>query len=345
MNSWSKLGAVAAAIIVLAVFGLFFYVKRPLGPGSDGLPAGVAAPGAARVLPGETPQESMKRMMSAEILFYGLVVDQHGDPVPDAEVTYYVHGMKSPGRDGMIVRTDAKGLFKVSGVQGGQLSVTAAKEGYTMISDYEGNGVTSQLICIYGMADDGGRRYMNPAMPSKLTLAKLGAIEPLVRCKLGHQPLAPNGGVLRVCVDEAGTGHAVDFRLDVDPAARPQGGAKERYTWSCLITVPEGEIAPVNGPGFTAPSGGYASEARVGHDETEPDGVWRPVAPRAHYFVRFKDGTHALIEAEITSKARKDGLFLHTFYNTKPGSTQLAPGDEHESRSKRTAVIPRDAVK
>lgn len=257
-------------------------------------------------------------MLSAKILFYGEVVDQHGEPVADAKVEYYYHDMKSIARGGSkgVVRTDADGKFTVRGVRGSGLSLVASKKGYDHTSDL-GDGVGSARNFDFGFAPDGGRRYMDPASPSKLTLVKY--------------------------LDESGDGHAVDFQLAVDPAAKPLGGTKERYPWSVMIKAPQGEVADQKGIGYEAPDTGHQTEIQVGYNGSQLEKGWRSVSSKT-LFVRFKDGTHARLKFDLYSEMADEALYLESWFNPKPNSRQLAPGKETKVR-RQGVLVPKDATK
>jgi hypothetical protein len=285
------------------------------------------------------------RMLTSKILFYGEVVDQHGQPVADAKVEYYNHDLKSMmgrGSNG-VVRTAADGKFKVRGVRGSSLSVVASKEGYDHASDL-GDGVGSARNFDFGFAQDRGRRYMDPRSPSKLTLIKKGELEPLILGEVRYEQLHPNGEVLRVYLDQSGEGHAVDFLLDVDPVAVPLGGSDARYTWSVVIRAPQGQVFEQTGLGYEAPQEGYKNEVRLGYDKSQLGDGWRPVAANQTIFVRFEGGTHAFLKISLSAESRKNCLYLESWLNMKPGSRQLAPGKETEIRRK-VELIPRSTAK
>ena len=284
-------------------------------------------------------------MLSAKILFYGEVVDQHGEPVADAKVEYYYHDMKSIARGGSkgVVRTDADGKFTVRGVRGSSLSLVASKKGYDHTSDL-GGGVGSARNFDFGFAPDGGRRYMDPALPSKLTLVKKGELEQTIHCERRYQPLSVNGPILRMYLDESGAGHAVDFQLDVDPDAQPLGGTKERYPWSVLIKAPQGQVAEQGGVGYVAPDGGYRPEVRLGYDASQLGEGWRSVVSPKTLFVRFDDGTHARLKFDLYSEMADEALYLESWFNPKPNSRQLAPGKEIKVR-RQGVLLPQDATK
>jgi hypothetical protein len=195
------------------------------------------------------------------------------EPVADAKIEYYNHGLKSMmgrGTQKGVVRTTADGKFTVKG-RGSTLSVVASKEGYDHASDF-GNGVGSARNFDFGFAPDGGRRYMDPASPSKLTLVKKGELEPLILGEARYEPLEANGDVLRVYLDQSGNGHALDFQLDVDSA--PTGAYVVPFVWSAVIRAPQGQVFEQTGLGYEAPQEGYSDEVRLGYDKSQLRNGW-----------------------------------------------------------------------
>lgn len=333
--------AISIATLVVVVVGMRFYLGAPRGrePGPPEKENESTFRGKEAWIGSGSPGEAMERILSSEIIFYGQVVDQNGDPVADARVRYYYDGKKtSPGVAGNdFVKTSPDGTFKVDGVTGSRLSVAAEKEGFDHVSD-RGDGVSSTRNFDFGVAEDGGRRYMDPTTPTKLTLIKMGELEALIHGERMHHPLSPNGEVVRIALDQAGTAHVVDFELKVDPAAAPLGGDKERYAWSASIRVPEGGIVEQRGPGYTAPKNGYEKELRLGYSESQLTDHWRPVASPKAFFVRFDDGTHAFLKLDLYAKSRKNCLSLESWFNPKPESRQLAPGKGSTFRRKGVLV-------
>ena len=86
-------------------------------------------------------------LYATPITFYGNVIDQHGDPVPNAEVHFYVQaGIKdSPPIKGT---TDQAGNFSITQIHGIALGVGVSKPGYRQLPP-QNNKVTSSGLFEY----------------------------------------------------------------------------------------------------------------------------------------------------------------------------------------------------
>jgi hypothetical protein len=62
------------------------------------------------------------------IRFYGKVIDQNGQPVPEARIRYGWNGIN--GSNERFDQSDAQGMFSLEGIHGKLLSVRVQKEGY-----------------------------------------------------------------------------------------------------------------------------------------------------------------------------------------------------------------------
>ena len=71
----------AAGLLLTGAVAAFYWSQRSGGTGETSV--NLADP---RSGPSESRQEAMARILSTKILFYGQVVDQHGNPVEDATV-------------------------------------------------------------------------------------------------------------------------------------------------------------------------------------------------------------------------------------------------------------------
>src|SRR5205823_5641623 len=69
----------------------------------------------------EDRQMAVAAAFKTPIVFYGRVLDQHGNPVPDAEVKCYANGLK--GGPPYERKTDRAGYFSIDGATGISLGV------------------------------------------------------------------------------------------------------------------------------------------------------------------------------------------------------------------------------
>jgi uncharacterized repeat protein (TIGR03803 family) len=73
----------------------------------------------------------MLEMMQAPIAFFGKVLDENGNPVNGADVTFHWTDLTARGFECTATeRSDSKGLFSLQGKQGTTLTVSVDKKGY-----------------------------------------------------------------------------------------------------------------------------------------------------------------------------------------------------------------------
>jgi hypothetical protein len=80
--------------LLLAIFALFVWprlnsesAKSSSGEISQSQPPPIAPPAAPRTSATRAPPNPMQALLQTPILFYGIVLDQNGQPVPDAKVS------------------------------------------------------------------------------------------------------------------------------------------------------------------------------------------------------------------------------------------------------------------
>jgi hypothetical protein len=137
--------------------------------------------------------DRVRGILATPITFYGKVIDQTGDPVPDATVNYNaLDKFNAPGSQ-YQGKSDADGNFSISGIVGAALSVGVRKEGYYMIDGKSANTFA------YGVGPDSARREPptkdNPAI---FVLQKMGVTEPLIYISSRTYQIPRNGTPVEV---------------------------------------------------------------------------------------------------------------------------------------------------
>ena len=75
--------------------------------------------------------EKFIKDFATPITFYGKVIDQHGMPVPNADIKFRANDNPYGGKGSEYQRqTDSNGLFSISGIRGLTLGVEVSKTGY-----------------------------------------------------------------------------------------------------------------------------------------------------------------------------------------------------------------------
>src|SRR3954467_7277950 len=100
----------------------------------------------------EAPKRSFITAFNTPIAFYGRVMDQYGDPVPDADVKFSANDKASGGRPSEYAgKTDTGGRFSIEGIVGITLGVEVSKLGYYSIPPAYGKA-TSSGVFEYGIS-------------------------------------------------------------------------------------------------------------------------------------------------------------------------------------------------
>jgi hypothetical protein len=279
------------------------------------------APAALNLEQTEQAQEEKKKniiakivaMMSAPITFYGKVVDQNGDPVPDAHIGFSLADKFAASGSNDYMKASRDGSFSIIGVKGAVLGVNVNKEGYYQIQD-----VSNQRFA-YGVASDG---YTKPPPakenPAVFVLQKMGQAMALIKIEK-YVRTERNGSPKQINLQTGRLTSLGNFKVEAwtnDQAKDAQG----HYDWKCRISVPGGGlIERKNDFAFEAPADGYRPSDEIVMPQNAER--WNPQASR-QYFVKLSNNHFARIEFEMV--AGGDHFFSITSYlNPTPGSRNL----------------------
>jgi len=336
MSRERKLGVILLSVGFLA--GWFFWKKAGEHPGKQlaseveaqiaSNPASPTQSQAAPPIPATGPMPSFevqqKRFTAAfhtPITFYGRVMDQHSQPVAQADVKLSANDKPLGGPTAEYARkTDANGFFSIKGISGLTLFVKVSKPGYFVMPQTDSRKVTSSALFEYGLESIRGPHRPDKDAPVIFTLHKQGVSEPLVKIGEKNFRMARDGTPLAISVDQQGGSHQVILRCWNKDLQRPQG--QRQYDWRLEISVPNGGLMQRKDAfDFEAPEGGYLPNDTVDMPASLPQNQWHGFAERA-YFIRFEDGTFA--RAKLEMQAGGDHFVVwESFYNPKAGSPNL----------------------
>lgn len=256
--------------------------------------------------------------LMAPINFYGKVIDQHGDLVVDADITFYVLGRSSSPKPTGTRKTDGTGMFSIAGYQGLSLGIEVTKPGCRQLP-YSDDKVASGKLFYFGL---GHPPQSSTESPIVFTLYKPGIIEPLIKVGERNFRVQRDGTPLDIDMNPgAGSGaHKVTLRC-WNKELEPRPPAENRYDWKLEITVNNGGIVERKDiMVFDAPVEGYAANTTIDMPTTVKP-VWGDSAERS-YFIRFNDGVHA----RVTFRMHAGGdhfVVWESHLNPKPGSRTL----------------------
>jgi hypothetical protein len=253
----------------------------------------------------------IERIFDAPIAFYGRVVDQNGDPVPDAEVGFKAADKFNAPGTLYTDKSDAAGYFQIAGIKGAGLSVGVGKDGY-----YPVEGKSSANFG-YGMGVDSTRRPP-PAKdnPAIFVLHKMGNTEPMTFLSGRQFDVPASGQPLTI---DLVTGRANGGGLRVESWL---GDASKRpFDWRYQLSIPGGGLVERTGHfDFEAPEGGYQPTVEINMPATAEG--WSSRMDR-NYFAKLPDGRYARIKIRFYPGPQRNFVVLESYVNPQPGSRNL----------------------
>lgn len=286
-------------------------MQSPPDPGQASLPQSKGEAERIRQEKRQKVETQIEGMLNTAIAFYGKVVDQNGDSVPNARVGYgLVDKFAASGGKGETV-ADTRGFFTISGVRGAVISVSVYKDGYYAIQN-----VSNQSFAYGYGSDTDTKPPPSKDSPAIFVLQKMGQAEPLIELS-SRQLEVPRTGQ-PVTIDLA-TGRPSQSGLQVSSqiGEKTQG----RFDWRYELNVPGGGLVERAGQfEFEAPQDGYKDKTEVGMLASKPD--WKN-ADEKSYFVKLPDGRFARIQVRFYPRDYRSMIVIESYLNPTPGSRNL----------------------
>ena len=278
--------------------------------------------------PKDAPEKNLLTALAQAVLkplrLYGVVVDQDGNPVPSAAVSYGVSN-KIVNTESILgstrgeTRSGTDGRFEIS-ERGMGISVRVSKEGYYQIL---GDDPRASARGFYNGDNPGKSDELLPpsSAPAVFVLRKMGNAIPLVQFKSGSIMVDRNGTPTEISLTTGKKTPAGKGDLRVEAWTKDETpNAKGRYDWRCRLTVPGGGLTEAKGNfAFEAPKDGYAQSVELGEKADQPR--WLGDAER-HFFVRLADGRHARIKFSMIAGG-SHYFIIESALNPEPGSRNL----------------------
>ncbi len=221
-------------------------------------------------------------LWQAPIEFYGKVVDENGNPVVGAKVTFkWTEIPVESGNRTATTESDEEGLFSLHSQRGPDLIVSVSKEGY-YTSRLTPNGFH------YALANE--IFHPNPQNPAVFYLRKKGVGENLIKVKQNYR-VARDGTPLGIDLatgkaNTAGSGNLV-VQCWTDDQGKQSG---QKYDWRCVVGIPGGGIITNNEEfAFEAPEEGYSPSLKIAMPADLPN--WTSDVDLKLYY-RLADGRY-----------------------------------------------------
>ena len=243
--------------------------------------------------------ENPDNWWKAPISFYGRVVDEKDQPVPEAKALITWTDESPKGNSEREVFSDPQGFFSISGIRGKNLGVHVSKEGY----------YTSRIQRTYfEYAGTGPIFVPDPRNPFIFRLRKKGEMPPLVVYEL-EIPIKL-GEKVRVNLAD-GNLDPKNGQLEIELLENVNGKRDEDNKWALRLSVVDGGILlSTDEYPFTAPETGYQVSLEVNLESKKPP-TWNGMVG-SEFFLRTKDGYGRIILKMIIGNSF---FRLATFFN------------------------------
>lgn len=253
--------------------------------------------------------------LNTPINFYGRIIDQHGEPVADADINFKATDKFMESGSGYQGKSDADGYFSLSGVKGAALGVGVRKKGYYQIYG------KSNAYFAYGVGVDSDRRAPpTKEEPAVFILHKMGETVQLIKLDK-YIKISRNGDPVEVNLQSWDLAESGQGNIKVEAWTYDEDRKiKERYNWRCKISVPGGGLVERIGEfNFEAPEEGYQPYMEISMSADAERWTHRV---EKSYFLKLPDRRYSRITFEMF--AGGDHFFrLESYLNPEPGNRNL----------------------
>ena len=241
------------------------------------------------------PPNPMQALLQMPILFYGIVLDQHGQPIPGAKVSATVVDNVMRGTP-VSTAADATGKFTIQS-KGASLRIEVSSIGYARV-DRGGTLKPSSHSFDYGA--DVGRGIHNPDPTSPVVFQLRRPQNPVSLERLFANPSVPrDGSPITVSLSKTSNVRLQVSCSTMEVEAQPPNAP---YDWHCKISLEGGGIQEVkDDQALEAPADGYASTIIIDMPKTLDVKQWSSRVSKK-YWLRFPDNTFAKIGFRMNAR-------------------------------------------
>ena len=309
---------------LLAIFALFLWARRnsesaksSSGEISKSQPPSIAPLAVPSTSATGAPPNPMQALLQAPILFYGIVLDQNGQPIPEAKVSVSVVDNVMRGT---LVSTaaDGAGKFTIQS-KGASLHVEVSSIGYVRV---ERGGTLKPSSQGFDYGADVGRGIHSPDPASPVVFQLRKPQNPVSLERLSANPSVPrDGSPITVNLSKASkVTLQISCRTMEDETQPPNAP----YDWRCGISMKGGGIQEViDDQTFEAPADGYVSSIIIDMPKTMDVKQWNSRVSK-DYWLRFPDNTFAKIGFQMIARGDHFAV-IDGWLNPSPNDRNLEP--------------------
>lgn len=266
---------------------------------------------------GKRNEEGLTSALATPIDFFGIVLDQHNQPVPGAQVAFSIVStldfVNPKQQTGELSGED--GRFSVLGKRGASIFVKVSH------SDYFFSPSAQQTFSFYQNPDAVKNEQLpGRAQPAVFRLIKKGDAEPLLKQKQVLRNVPKNGQPVRVGLAGPNGG---DLNIHAWTSPRPAGAANNApFDWRVRVEVPGGGLLAYEDVyQFEAPAEGYTPSVEFAMPAGGIDGKWRDRF-EGTFFVKLANGNYARMRFQMIAGGNHFAV-VESYYNPTPGSRNL----------------------
>ena len=255
-------------------------------------------------------------MFNTPIAFYGRVVDEAGQAIFSARVTFSVIDKFWQERGTRFeALSDEKGLFSLTNVRGAAVSVAVVKDNYHTLP-------RPKSFPFYGpLRGKSDPEPPTPSDPAVFVLRRKLEAEPMIR--RGYRYISvPGDGTPAVASfhprARSGGVEVPDFHVQLWKASSTN--AQRQYNWRYKFSIPGGGLVDRKDTfNFQAPSEGY-QEVIEGAMEAGTEN-WHTSVQR-DFFGKLPNGCYVRFRVSLSTRS-KSSFGIESFMNPASGSTHL----------------------
>lgn len=281
-------------------------------------------PGATGTLPPRKVEmlHELAEKSNKLIQFYGLVIDQDGNPIPAVRVTLSIRTTKEP-QPGVIndvfeksvLNTDSDGRFALTDGRGALLSVASLEK-----DGYEASTVSLNRAHYWYWNDPKAVFHPNAARPEIFHMWKKAGAERLVRKGIGPGLRTDGAATIVDLLNGTAVSAGGDLRVSLKRDPQQITWGQTHYNWTVTIeAVNGGIIESADEQMYRAPVDGYQSKLVVHMPPNDPQ--WTDQKSVTLY-LKLRGGKYygrATLELMVGSDRQMTPLSITSFVNPSGG--------------------------